>query len=144
MSASLIINARGRLRWHQRLFSDASTVVMWGFWLNLWFPVVRAFARIPYLDVLARRTVRIALASGGSPVGVERYAVALVGTSGTLWLWNQLPAFKRRAPRVESVSDYAQHFELPEGEILDGQSASVCVVHHDDSGRIVRVEPRAA
>lgn len=143
MSGSLIINARDRLRWHQRLFSDASTVVMWGFWLNLWFPIVRAFTKVPFLDVLARRTARIALAHG-SPFAVERYAVALVGTTGTLWLWNQLPAFKRCTPRVESVSDYARHFELPEEEILGGRSAAICVVHHDEGGRIVRVERSAA
>ena len=35
MSRSLIINARHRLRWHQRLCSDASTVLMWGAWLKL-------------------------------------------------------------------------------------------------------------
>jgi poly-beta-1,6-N-acetyl-D-glucosamine biosynthesis protein PgaD len=38
------------------------------------------------------------------------------------------------------VGDYARHFELPEGELLAGRDAAVCVVHHDERGRIVRVE----
>lgn len=143
MSGSLIINARDRLRWHQRLWSDASTVVIWGVWLNLWYPVLRSFARAADLSVLSRFT-QMTLTSGGSAVDLPRYAVALAGTSGTLLLWNRLPAHKIQTPKVQSVSDYARHFELPEEEILSGRETSVCVVHHDEGGRIVRVEPRGA
>ena len=142
MSASLIINARDRLSWHQRLFSDASTVVMWGAWLNLWYPVMRAFMKVPYLDSLARRTVRMALMAPGA--GVEHYAAALVGTSGTLLVWNRLPPFRVCDPEHRTAADYAQHFGLPERELLQSRDAAICVVHHDESGRIVRVERRAA
>jgi len=131
MSRSLIINARHRLRWHQRLCSDASTLIMWGAWLKLWYPMLRSSAWVADLGVLS-----------GSADDVQRYAVALAGTSGTLLLWNQLPASKVRAPEVQSLSDYARHFELSEDEILAGRETSVSVVHHDDDGRITRVERR--
>jgi poly-beta-1,6-N-acetyl-D-glucosamine biosynthesis protein PgaD len=139
MSASLIINARDRLSWHQRLFSDASTVVMWGFWLNLWYPVLRAFTKVPYLDALARRTLRMALAT--APVaGVEHYAAALVGTSGTLLVWSRLPSFRVCDPQPRTARDYAEMFGLPESDLIASRESAICVVHHDESGRIVRIE----
>jgi poly-beta-1,6-N-acetyl-D-glucosamine biosynthesis protein PgaD len=142
MATPLIIDARASLRWHQRLASDASTVFIWGLWLNLWVPVVRGLVRVPALTHVARRTAAVALASVPH-LGVPHVA-ALAGTSGSLWLWNQLPAFQPRAPRVPSVGDYAEHFTLPAEVILAGRSASVCVVHHDEAGRLVRVEPKGA
>ena len=33
MQDSLIINVRGELGWHRRLFSDATTAALWGAWL---------------------------------------------------------------------------------------------------------------
>lgn len=143
MSVSLIINARDRLSWHQRLWSDASTVLMWGAWLKLWYPVVRGLARAIDAGLLAQLKA-MHLFSAGHGAGVERYAFALAGASGTLLLWNQLPAFKSRTPEVPSVTDYANHFELPESEVVAGRGSAICVVHHDERGRIVRVEPRAA
>ena len=131
MSRSLIINARHRLRWHQRLCSDASTVIMWGAWLKLWYPMLRSSGWVADLAFLS-----------DSAGDVQRYAVALASTSGTLLLWNQLPASKVSFPEVQSLADYARHFELSEEEILAGRGTSVSVVHHDDLGRITRVERR--
>ena len=143
MSASLIINARDRLAWHQRFFSDASTVVMWGVWLKLWYPVLRAFGKVPYLDTLARRTLRMAVASAAG-VGVEHYAAAVVGASGTLLVWSHLPSFKSCEPAEPTAIDYAEHFGLSVTELQVGRESAICVVHHDESGRIVRVDTRAA
>lgn len=143
MNASLIINARDRLSWHQRLFSDASTVLIWGAWLNLWYPIVRAFTKLPYLDVLARRTLRMAVATVPA-ASVEHYAAALVGASGTLLVWSRVPAFKSCCPTLPTARDYAKHFGLEERELAAGRESAVCVVHHDESGRIVRIESRAA
>ena len=142
MSASLIINARDRLAWHRRLVSDASTVFMWGAWLKLWYPVLRSFSLAADFSFLSRVT-HMTLLSSGHAVDFPRYAVALAGTSGTLLLWNQLPFHKMRTPEAPTVSEYASHFELPVGEILAGRDSSICVVHHDEGGRIVRVERRA-
>jgi len=139
MTGSLIINARDRLRWHQRLWSDASTLLMWGAWLKLWYPVLRSFSWATDFSFLSRVT-HLTLLSSGHAIDLPRYAVALAGTSGTLLLWNQLPSLKMRTPEAPTVSDYARHFELPVGELLAGRERSVCVVHHDEGGRIVRVE----
>jgi poly-beta-1,6-N-acetyl-D-glucosamine biosynthesis protein PgaD len=142
MSGSLIINARHRLPWHQRLFSDASTAMMWGAWLWLWAPVLRSSAWLVDLGVRSYPSFMNVVASG-SAENLQHSFVALVGTSGTLLAWSWLPARKVRAcaPAL-SVRDYARHFELREHELHVGRRASVCVVHHDESGRIVRLECR--
>jgi poly-beta-1,6-N-acetyl-D-glucosamine biosynthesis protein PgaD len=137
----LIINARDRLRWHQRFLSDASTLLMWWAWLNLWAPLVRSLARAADFGVLSQ-LAPMKILPGGPVVDVRQYALALVGTSGTLLLWNRLPSVKARAPEARSLSDYARHFELPEEALVAGRGTAVCVVHHDECGRIIRVERR--
>ncbi len=141
MSGSLIINARHRLAWHQRLVSDASTAVMWGGWLWLWAPLLKSSSWLADLGARSFPAVNGLLADA-SAGDLQRSVFALVGTSGTLMVWNRLPA--RRAPSGEalSVRDYARHFQLPVSELQAGRCASVCVVHHDESGRIVQVECR--
>lgn len=143
MSASLIINARDRLSWRQRLLSDGATAVMWGIWLKLWLPLVRAFLGVPHLDALARRSLRMALVQGPAH-RIEHYALALVATSGSLLLWSRLPAFREAAPAAPTARDYAEHFGIGERELLAGRDCPVCVVHHDAQGRVIRIEARAA
>ncbi len=142
MSGSLIINARDRLSWQQRFFSDASTVVMWGAWLKLWYPLAKAVALVTKLSILTHLSL-MKVASAESIAGVPRYAVALVLTSGGLVVWSRFPSFKLCTPEVRTSSDYAEHFGVHEAELQAGQQSSVCVVHHDESGRIVRIETRS-
>lgn len=142
MSDSLIINARHQMRWHQRLCSDASTAMLWGFWFWLWRPLLGVFAWVGNLGASFHPTLMKLLANG-SPLNLEGSMMALVGTSGTLLLWNLLPARKAETPKVMTLRDYAAHFELPELEIINGRASSVCVVHHDEEGRIIRVDSRA-
>jgi poly-beta-1,6-N-acetyl-D-glucosamine biosynthesis protein PgaD len=141
MSASLIIDARHRLRWHQRLLSDASTAILWSAWLWLWLPLLRAYASLAPLG--ARITPGLAkLLVLGSDEGLPQSVVALIGASGTLIVWNRLPARPACAAPALSLGDYARHFQLPEPELRAGREAGVCVVHHDEHGRIVRLERR--
>lgn len=143
MAASLIINARDRLAWHQRLVSDASTLFMWGAWVKLWVPLLKGLVWFAKLSLLSHVTVAKVLPSG-TIGGVPRSAVALVATSGALVVWSRLPSFRVCAPEERSAGDYARHFGLAEQELLAGRAAPICVVHHDEAGRIVRVETRAA
>lgn len=141
MPDSLIIDARHRLRWHQRLCSDAGTAMLWGAWLWLWRPLFSAFAWLSKLGAGAPPTL-LPLAAG-LPLGLERSAVALLGTSGTLLLWNLLPARRTPPPPPPSLQDYARHFDLSVEVLVAGRAAAVCVVHHDEQGRIVAIEARA-
>lgn len=141
MSDSLIINARQHLRWHQRLLSDSSTAIMWGGWLYLWRPIITTVGALttsvqPFVSKLM---------GGASPVSLELSVVALVGSSGTLLLWNHLlPARKAKAAQqANTLRDYANHFQLPEQKILEGRGAAICTVYHDANGQIVGLEANA-
>lgn len=137
MSSSLIIDVRHRLRWHQRLFSDASTAALWGAWLWLWAPLVHAIARV--LGLGSQHAVaRLVAATPGD--GLEQSVVALVGTSGTLLVLNRLPP-ARRAVAVDapSTAELARRFEVAEEQLVAARRAPVAVVHHDARGRIVAI-----
>lgn len=142
MSTSIIIDARDRLRWHQRIAWDASTAALWGGWLWLWAPLLKAggtLARLgidlpPWLPKLLP-----AAGAGGLPLSL----VALMGTSGTLMALNKLPMRKPQADEALPVAEYARRFEVSEQVIEAGRNAAICVVHHDADGRIAGIECRA-
>jgi poly-beta-1,6-N-acetyl-D-glucosamine biosynthesis protein PgaD len=141
MSTSVIIDARDRLRWHQRFAWDASTAALWGAWLWLWAPLLKAGGSLPSLDVvlpLWLPKLLPAAAAGSMPLSV----LALAGTSGTLVVWRNLPVRKACTGEVLPVAEYARHFQLPEQVIEAGRGAATCVVHHDADGRIARIECR--
>ena len=141
MSRSLIINARHRLAWHQRLFSDASTAMAWGGWLWLWSPVLRSSATAAELGARSYPAL-MKLVGNGSVDDLQRSVLALIGTSGTLLAWSKLPA--RKAPETKAVSlrEHAEQFGLTERELESARHAPVCVVRHDERGRIIGVECR--
>lgn len=141
ISGSLLINARHRLRWHQRLLSDASTALLWSGWLWLWLPLLRAYASLVHLGARITPALEKAFVLG-SEDGLQYSVAALIGASGTLIVWNRLPAPRMCAAPAPSLRDYARHFQLPEHELRAGREAAVCVVHHDEHGRIVRLERR--
>lgn len=141
MPDSLIINARHRLQWHQRLFSDATTAMLWGAWLWMWRPVLHLFAWVGSFGLTAAPAMSKFLASNPVP-DFSNSVAALAGTSGTLLLWNLLPARQAKVPAPCTIHDYARHFELPAEAISNGRDTQVCVVHHDATGRIVRIETR--
>jgi poly-beta-1,6-N-acetyl-D-glucosamine biosynthesis protein PgaD len=141
MPDSLIINARHQMRWHQRLCSDASTAMLWGMWLWLWRPAISAVSWLGSMGSSLQPALMKIMANG-SAVHFESSMVALVGTSSTLLLWNMLPSRKAKMPPVHTLRDYASHFDLAERDIISGRASSICVVHHDEHGRIIRIDAR--
>ena len=139
--SGLIIDARHRLRWHQRLVSDASTALLWSGWLYLWMPLLKAYSSLADLGVRLTPPLANVLALGAER-DLRQSVVALIGASGTLIVWNRLPGPRVCAAPALSVRDYARHFQLSEHELRAGREAAVCVVHHDEHGRIVRLERR--
>ncbi len=125
MNDSLIINVRTRLHWQRRLFSDTTTAAMWGFWLWLCRPMVGA------MSILL-----------GSHESMGRAAIALGSTSGTLLIWNFASEWNRDQPVVSSAPDFESYFGLTAQEIELGRNSRIAVLHHNDSGQIVRVATR--
>ncbi|MGD9843722.1 MAG: poly-beta-1,6-N-acetyl-D-glucosamine biosynthesis protein PgaD [Steroidobacteraceae bacterium] len=137
MNHSLIINLRGQLRWQHRLFSDATTAALWGYWLWLCRPLIGAATWL-IGTVLQHPIVQsVALSSTTS---LPRTAIALCSTSGSLLIWSHITHKLSVCPLVPAVVDYADYFKLCPAAIQAGRDRQVSVVHHDERGRIVRVE----
>lgn len=140
MKSTLIIEASDRLAWHQRLASTASTAALWGGWLWLWAPLVKAAGQLAQLGPKLPVWGLDALPAGGPSLPLS--LIAFAGIPGTVVAWRKLP---RRRAKVESelpVSAYARRFELPEHVVEAGRRSAVTVVHHHPDGRISHIECR--
>jgi poly-beta-1,6-N-acetyl-D-glucosamine biosynthesis protein PgaD len=138
MKSTLIIEASGRLAWHHRLASTASTAALWGGWLWLWAPLVKTVGQLAQLAPQVPVWGLTLLPAGGPSLPLSLAAIA--GTSGTFVAWRKLP---RRRAKLESalpISAYARRFDLREKEIEDGRRATVSVVHHHPDGRIAHID----
>ncbi|HYG68458.1 MAG TPA: poly-beta-1,6-N-acetyl-D-glucosamine biosynthesis protein PgaD [Anaeromyxobacteraceae bacterium] len=144
MSGSPIIDARRCVPWRRRLISDVCTIALWAVWLRLWAPVWTTFGSLADLAARSQAGALRFLAGGLATAGVQHGFVALAGISGALLVWKGLPARSIREASALAPRDQARHFGLAEDALSAGRLASVCVVHHDESGRIVRVECRPA
>jgi poly-beta-1,6-N-acetyl-D-glucosamine biosynthesis protein PgaD len=145
MQDSPIINARRQLRWQRRLFSDATTALLWAGWLWLCRPAVFAVTRLLAIGLgLSLKHPAAKLLSLGAPVSVEGTALALAGTSALLILWNRLSSQPALRPRLTRLPDYAGHFGIDTQAIVAGRHSAICTVHHDEQGRITRIDVRSA
>ena len=142
MKSTLIIEASDSLAWHRRFASTASTAALWGGWLWLWAPLVKAAGQLAPLGPKLTVWGLEALPAGGP--GLPLSLVAVAGIPGTVVAWRKLP---RRRAKVESalpVSEYARRFDLQEEVIEEGRRSAVTVVHHHADGRIASIECREA
>jgi poly-beta-1,6-N-acetyl-D-glucosamine biosynthesis protein PgaD len=139
MSNTLIINARRQLRWQQRLLSDASTFALWSMWLWLCRPVVLSLLGLVGVTLgVSHRPLHPLFP--GSAVTLEDAVVSLLGTGGLLMLWNRVSSQPAVRPECGIEPDYAAHFGLEIAQIAKGRDSAVCVVHHDEQGRITRID----
>jgi poly-beta-1,6-N-acetyl-D-glucosamine biosynthesis protein PgaD len=141
MPDALIINAHHRLRWHQRLAAAVLTALLWAGWLWLWHPVLQALHWLGALPGGTTPAAPLTLAEIDA-ISLDQAAFALAATAVTLLLWRLLPTRRVQAPDAETLDEYARYFRLPPEEIRSGRDTQVNVVHHDEQGRIVRIEPR--
>jgi hypothetical protein len=73
MSDSVIINVRKQLHWQRRLFSDATTAALWGFWLWLCRPVIGVVTWLLGLGAGLQHSF-VQLMALNAPVSLERTA----------------------------------------------------------------------
>jgi poly-beta-1,6-N-acetyl-D-glucosamine biosynthesis protein PgaD len=142
MRERMIINARSDLSWRRRLLSDVVTAAMWAFWILLWWPVFRKLYHVIRLhEGLAKGAIQVFRTI--TPISLTHSSIALLGTCALLLLWTLLPTRRLTHPHdVQTLDDYAEYFELDEAEIIAGRNSRICVVHHDEHGQIVSIEPR--
>jgi poly-beta-1,6-N-acetyl-D-glucosamine biosynthesis protein PgaD len=144
MSESVIINVRRQLHWQRRFFSDATTAMLWGFWLWLFRPVFGILASFVGTGLGLQHSLLTAL-TVVAPTSLETTALALVATSAILLLWNVAaaklaPGDSSSATQASALPDYASHFGMTSAEVAQLRSNRICVVHHDEQGRIVGIE----
>ena len=134
---SLIIDLRRQLPWHKRYFSTTTTAMMWAGWLLLWRPFILVWVLIE----LQKTHIAQRLMSAFSD-GIERGVVALFMCAIALLLWGLLPAKRvhKKHAIEKTLPEYARYFELSEQEIQIGRQQKVSIVHHDENGKIIRVE----
>jgi poly-beta-1,6-N-acetyl-D-glucosamine biosynthesis protein PgaD len=76
-------------------------------------------------------------------LGIEHGLTALIACAICLLLWSHVLPERRvggSALKAKQTDDYARYFDLPEHEIEQGRSQKITVVHHNDEGKIIRVE----
>ena len=134
---SLIIDVRHQLPWHKRYFSTTTTAMMWGGWLLLWRPFILVWVLIELQKTHIAQRLMAAFSDG-----IERGVVALFICAIALLLWGLLPAKRvhKKHAIEKTLPEYARYFELSEQEIQTGRQQKVSIVHHDENGKIIRVE----
>ena len=143
MPDRMIINARRELGWRHRATSDILTACLWIGWILLWLPVFHKLREVIRLHVTFGLAAREILDTV-TPISIEHSLIALIGTSAMLLLWSLLP--KRRVTHAHSTlatADYARYFGLTEGEISTGLDSRICVVSHDEDGRITGIAAKS-
>lgn len=143
-NSHLIINARHHLTWYIRLSSDTVTAMMWVGWLYLWRPLAHAIVVLKTVGCTSFKdgAAKVFSCTSGA-INFQHAVVALLSTAALLVLWSLLPSRKvKTAHRVNSLGDYARHFDLHEKDIMSGRDQQINVVHHDDHGRIIGIEAR--
>ncbi len=139
MPHALIINQKN-LPLYRRLWSHGMTISLWCFWCYLWWPIVR-----PLRDVFrsprdldeSMMDVLVNIPS----VMLEEVLVAVVGTALGLLLFSLLPSRKLHVQHLAyTQTDYAEYYGIMVEVVSDHQHDSVCTVHHDDNGHIVKIE----
>ncbi|MGR0304901.1 poly-beta-1,6-N-acetyl-D-glucosamine biosynthesis protein PgaD [Acinetobacter beijerinckii] len=134
---SLIIDLRRQLPWHKRYFSTTTTAMMWAGWLLLWRPFILVWVLIELQKTHIAQRLMAAFSDG-----IERGVVALFMCAIALLLWGLLPAKRvhKKHAIEKTLPEYARYFELSEQEIQTSRQQKVSIVHHDENGKIIRVE----
>ena len=125
------------------MLSDMGTAGLWGLWLWLCRPALGALSWLRGAWIQHGVAHLIAL---GASSAIERGAFALCSACGIVWLWGELSQRRRNAPMPTYSPNYAVHFGLSDLQLHRYRMSQVCIVHHDDDGRIsaiASVEPMA-
>lgn len=142
MNGPLIINVSRQLGWRRRLASRATTLALWLGFSLLWMPVALKLHEVVQ-QRLAFEPAAIEVLETVDPLSPWHSLVALLGTCTLLLLWSLLPSRSADAAReAESPEALAAGFGLDPVLVAKAQESRICVVHHDDHGRVIGLEPR--
>jgi biofilm PGA synthesis protein PgaD len=144
---NLIIDAGHQLTLLQRLLSMTFTTLLWLFWVYLWMPLISLVGwyfgfQLFYDEMVLHEgwysLVKLLLI----------YALIVAVLGGLLILWARINYLRfsrkeRRRPVPNlSPATQARDFGVVVDEVSHGRSSQISVVHHDQEGQIVKIEPR--
>lgn len=140
MSEPLIINVSRNLGWRRRLASRATTTALWGGFALLWLPVMLKLHEVVQ-QRLSFKPAAIEVLETVDPLSPWHSLLALVGTCLLLLLWSLLPSRTAGATHTaETPEALARGFGLDPATVAAAQAARICVVHHDEHGRVVHLD----
>lgn len=142
---NLIINVKRQLPRHQQWLSNASTVMMWGMFLYLWRPVFHIALWMGSVHAGTRLLQSMGLidAPGASLSLLQDVLPAVLASALLLMLWSRLPAIYTNAlQHPADDTQQAQHFAINAEQLADARHTQVCVVHHDEQGKIIDIGRR--
>ena len=127
-----------------KVVSALITVVFWGFFVYLWWPLITLVA-----GMLGYHTIN-ELTYAADMLNVRHltisYALIVMALSGSLLLWAAVEYFRfrnlnrRRWPNAVAVADLATYSSLPESDLQQLQSERRMVAHHDDHGGVMQFD----
>lgn len=127
----LIINNSSSVALHRRVYSHVTTALLWAWWIMLWKPALHYSLHFSLL----------ALVTMGVMIDDREIAYPLLGLCILLTFWNN--ATKTSAiPVVEEKVNYADYFDISAEDMLKYTNSKICVVHHDEHGKIINIEAR--
>lgn len=142
MPEPLIINVSRDLGWRRRLASRATTTALWCGFALLWLPVALKLHEV-VRQRLSFEPAAIEVLETVDPLSPWHSLIALLGTCALLLLWSLLPSRTAGATHTaETPEALALGFGLEPAQVANAQAARICVVHHDEHGRVIAVEAR--
>mgnify|MGYP006286532551 CR=1 FL=1 len=131
MRHSIIIDNKSLVAWHRRVFTEVSTAALWVFWISLWKPVIHYGLHFSVAALISMSLL----------IDDRLIMFPLMGLTMILTVWGYGFSSSVKPVKLDNV-DYAEHFDLPEENLLKCKNSKVCVVHHDEHGKIINIEAK--
>ena len=129
---NLIIDISSKREPIQRFITSSSTTIIWGVWF--WLCRLPLVAHDIFYGLLHLRIFIFAV-----PDVIEDPMKALLSTTSMLLLWQQLPFSPPKREPLNNT-ECAKHFGIDEEHLDSVKNKQICTVHHDDDGKITRIE----
>lgn len=133
---TLIINKRRELPKTKRIIWDIITILLWGWFIYLWKPVIHVFHRIITLNAPAGELSDWIFGEVHS-VTFEHALYMLIGTPIVLFILSRV--HRHQAPSEHLIyhsTDYSSYFNLDDKALQQCVSSQLVTVYHDEFGHI--------
>lgn len=145
MSRHLIIDRPDLQTWRQRAVFGVLTATFWVAWFFLWLPAITMLGWLAFGYQFRLHMIDLEGYKGFLGL-LAIYALIIAAMGGSLILWAKYNHVRfrgvdrRRDAPTPTLADSARWVGQPEIALAKWRTFDVMTVHHDEHGRIVRVE----